>query len=162
MPRRKSQLQAELQQRRPFVSLSHELTIAALRTSSVVRRELERGLNGSGLSGAQYNVLRILRGAGPDGLPTLAVRARLIEEAPGITRLLEKLERARLVTRLRSTPDRRQVICQITAEGLALLERTDPGEYRAIEALGARLSRPEQRTLLALLDKLRRSPEPGA
>jgi DNA-binding MarR family transcriptional regulator len=136
--------------------------VGILRTSAVLQRHLSQVVEARGVSAQQYNVLRILRGAGPDGLPTLAVRARLIEEAPGITRLLEKLERARLVTRLRSTPDRRQVICQITAEGLALLERTDPGEYRAIEALGARLSRPEQRTLLALLDKLRRSPEPGA
>jgi len=156
MPRRKSQLQAELQQRRPFVSTAHELTIGVLRTAAAVQRGLDRGLEGSGLSGAQYNVLRILRGAGPDGLPTLAIRDRLIQAAPGITRLVEKLARAGYLSRSRSTPDRRQVICCITPTGLALLERIDPAEHRAIERVGARLTREEQRALVDLLDKLRR------
>lgn len=156
MPRRKSQLQGELLQQRPFASLAHELTIGVLRTASVVRRELDRGLEGSGLSGAQYNVLRILRGAGPEGLPTLAVRDRLIEEAPGITRILAKLVRAGLVLRERSTPDRRQIICCITPSGLALLAKLDPHVHAAIERVGGRLTREEQRNCLALLDALRR------
>jgi len=156
MTRRKSQLQGELQQRRPFVSFSHELTIGVLRTAAVVQRGLDVGLEGSGLSGAQYNVLRILRGAGPDGLPTLTIRSRLISEAPGITRLVEKLTRAGYVSRARSTPDRRQVICKITPQGLALLERIDPSEHRAIEKMGTRLTRDEQRACIDLLDKLRR------
>ncbi len=160
MPRRKSQLQAELLQVRPFASRAHELTLAVLRTAAVVRRELDRGLADSGLSGAQYNVLRILRGAGPAGLPTLAIRDRLLEVAPGITRLVEKLVRAGLITRARSTPDRRQVICRIAPAGLALLERTDPREHAVIELLGTRLSPEEQLQCLDLLDKLRVVPAP--
>lgn len=160
MPRRKSQLQSERQQRRPFASLSHELTVGVLRTAGVVRRGLDRGLEGSGLSGAQYNVLRILRGAGPGGLPTLAVRERLIEEAPGVTRLLDKLVRAGLVTRERGTPDRRQVICRIAPAGLGLLAAIEPRVHAAVERVGARLSRAEQRECLALLDALRRREAP--
>ena len=156
MPRRKSQLQGELQQRRPFVSLAHELTIGVLRTAAVVQRGLDRGLEGSGLSGAQYNVLRILRGAGPAGLPTLVIRDRLIQQAPGITRLVEKLARAGHLDRSRSTPDRRQVICRITPTGLALLEGIDPVEHHAIEDVGRRLTAEERRVCIALLDKLRR------
>ena len=161
MTRRKSQLQAELLQRRPFASRAHELSIAVLHTASAVRRELDRGLVGSGVSGAQYNVLRILRGAGPDGLPTLAIRDRLIEEAPGITRLLEKLARAGYVTRARGRPDRRQVICRISPLGLRLLSRLDPRVYAAIDAVGARLTHEEQAACLALLDLLRRVPAAG-
>lgn len=158
MPRRKSQLQAELKQQRPFASAAHELTIGVLRTAAAVRRDLDRGLEGSGLSGAQYNVLRILRGAGPDGLPTLVIRDRLIEAAPGITRLVEKLTRAGYVDRARSTPDRRQVICRISPAGLALLATLEPLVHAAIEDVGRRLSRDEQRTCMALLDQLRRDP----
>lgn len=160
MPRRKSQLQGELHQQRPFASVAHELTIGVLRTASVVRRELDRGLEGSGLSGAQYNVLRILRGAGPAGLPTLAVRDRLIEEAPGITRIVDKLARAGLVLRERSTPDRRQIICRIAPTGLTLLAALDAGVQAAIEGVGGRLTHAEQRSCLALLDALRREEAP--
>ena len=155
MTRRKSQLQAELRQQRPFVNLPHELTIAVLRTASVVQRELDRALEGTGLSGAQYNVLRILRGAEPLGLPTLAVRDRLIAQAPGITRLVEKLARSGLVTRDRSTPDRRQVVCRISPAGTALLMDIEPRMVAAINDVGARLTSAEQRDCLALLDTLR-------
>lgn len=161
MPRRKSQLRSEEQQRRPVASLAHQLTVDVLRTAGVVRRGLDRGLEGSGLSGAQYDVLRILSSAGPGGLPTLAVRERLIEEAPGVTRLLEKLARAGLVVRERGTPDRRQVICRISVAGLALLAKIEPRMNAAIAAVGARLTRAEQRACLALLDALRRPPASG-
>ncbi len=156
MPRKKSQLQQELQQHRPFVSSAHELTVGLLRTAAVVRRELDSGLEGSGLSSAQYNVLRILRGAGADGLPTLEVRTRMIDAAPGVTRLVEKLTRAGLMSRERTTSDRRQVICRITPAGRAALDRLDPRVHAAIESLGAKLSVAEQESAIELLDALRR------
>ena len=158
MTRRKSQLQAELRQQRPFVNPAHELTIGVLRTASVVQREFDRALEGTGLSGAQYNVLRILRGAGPNGLPTLAVRDRLIAQAPGITRLVEKLARAGLIVRERSAPDRRTVLCRITPAGLALLADIEPRMVAAIKDVGARLTSAQQRLCLSLLDSLRRPP----
>jgi DNA-binding MarR family transcriptional regulator len=160
MPPRKSQPQREQQERHPVASLAHDLAASVLRTASVMRRGLDRGLDGSGLSGAQYHVLRILRGAEPGGLPTLAVRERLTEEAPGITRLLNKLARAGLVVRERNMPDRRQVICRIAPRGLALLADIEPRVHTAIERLGARLTRAEQRQCLALLDALRRREAP--
>jgi MarR family transcriptional regulator, organic hydroperoxide resistance regulator len=156
MPRRKSQLQDELRQQRPFATSAQELTIGVLRTAGVVRRELDRGLDGSGLSGAQYNVLRIVRGAGADGLPTLTVRDRLIEAAPGVTRLVGKLERAGFLVRARTTADRRQVICRITPAGLALLAALEPRVHAAIERVGSRLSAADRKSCVALLDVLRR------
>lgn len=107
-------LQQELQQTRPFRSDAQEAALALLRTASVVSRRFARVVEPQGLSLAQYNVLRILRGAGPDGLPTLAIRDRMIDEGSTVTRLLDKLEAAGLVTRDRSRPDRRQVLCRIT------------------------------------------------
>jgi DNA-binding MarR family transcriptional regulator len=109
----------------------------------------------AGLSLAQYNVLRILRGAGAAGLPTLAIRDRLIEEAPAITRLIDKLERSGLVRRERSTPDRRQVICHATPKALALLEKLDDPVDAADAAATAMLTARERRELVRLLDAIR-------
>ena len=149
---RKSAVRAELQQRRPFRSPAQEAAIALLRTAAVVRRSIARAVEPAGLSLAQYNVLRILRGAGPAGLPTLAIRDRMIEEASAITRLVDKLERSGLVRRERSTPDRRQVICHATPKALALLERLDAAaDVAATEMLSAQ----ERRELVRLLDAIR-------
>ena len=117
----------ELRQTRPYASTSEEVVVAVLRTASLLRRALNRRIEQRGISVAQYNVLRILRGAGEAGLPTLAVRDRLVEEAPGITRLIDKLEKARFVTRLADEKDRRTVRCCITPGGLRLLEELESG-----------------------------------
>ena len=109
-----------------------------------------------GITQPQYNVLRILRGAGTGGLPTLVIRDRLIDEAPGITRLVNKLERAGYLARERSTPDRRQVICFITKRGLALLLKVDPLIEAAADSGPLALKPNEQRALIVLLDKVRR------
>jgi DNA-binding MarR family transcriptional regulator len=104
----------------------------------------------AGISVAQYNVLRILRGAGTDGLPTLAIRDRMIEEAPAITRLLDKLDAAGLVLRDRGE-DRRQVRCTISADGLALLAGLDAAVSAVDETVLGAIPDPELHTLLALL-----------
>src|SRR5215217_2976318 len=136
---RRSRLQAELHQRKPFRSRGQEATIALLRTASVVSRAVARVVEPSGLSLAQYNALRIIRGAGAGGIPTLAVRERMIEEGTTITRLLDKLEEAGLVRRERALPDRRQVICYATASGKRLLDELDPlvdaSDAAAVETL---------------------------
>jgi DNA-binding MarR family transcriptional regulator len=119
-------LQAEMGQGRPFKSLNQEATVALLRTASVVTRAFARLVEPSGLSWAQYNALRIVRGAGRGGIPTLAIRERMIDEGTTITRLLDKLEAARLVRRERAEPDRRQVICYATEQGRRLLNQLDP------------------------------------
>src|SRR3982751_3958794 len=125
MPTQTSALREELKQTRPFQSPAHEALLSVLRTAAVVQRVTAQVVEPSGITVQQYNVLRILRGAGEAGLPTLAIRDRMIEEAAGITRLLDKLESAGYVVRERSTPDRRQVLCQITLTGLAPLSALD-------------------------------------
>ncbi len=148
-------LQEELQQSRPFRSQSQEATIALMRTASVVSRRIAKVVEPHGISLAQYNVLRILRGAGDGGLPTLAIRDRMIDEGSTVTRLLDKLEKASLVSRDRSRPDRRQVLCRITAQGAALLATLDPQMDATDLTTMAMLSSDERTTLLSLLAAVR-------
>jgi DNA-binding MarR family transcriptional regulator len=150
-----SRIQREIAQRRPFRSTAQEATIALLRTASVVSRTIGRALESSGLSLAQYNALRIIRGAGAEGVATLAVRERMIEEGTTITRILDKLEAAGLIRRTRSQPDRRLVLCVATPKGLRLLEQLDPKVNAADEAAMAGLGAERLRTLLDLLDAVR-------
>ena len=150
-----SAVQREIRQSRPFRSAAQEATIALLRTASVVSRTVGRVLEPSRLSLAQYNALRIVRGAGKAGIPTLAVRDRMIEEGTTITRILDKLEAAGLIRRERSEPDRRLVLCFATAEGRRLLDELDPKVDRADEAVMADLGEARVRTLIGLLDEIR-------
>jgi DNA-binding MarR family transcriptional regulator len=154
---RTSALQTEIAQRRPFRSPAEEASLGIMRTASLVRRAITKVVAPFGITQPQYNVLRILRGAGIAGLPTLTVRDRLVDEAPGITRLVNKLERAGLIRRERSTPDQRQVICYITKKGLALLTQLDPLIVPAGETGATGLSVAEQRTLIRTLDAVRRA-----
>ena len=157
MPTRTSALREELKQTRPFHSPAHEAVVSVLRTAALVQRQLSLVVERGGVTLQQYNVLRILRGAGTDGLPTLAIRDRMIEEAAGITRLLDKLERAGYVVRERSTPDRRQVLCRITPAGSAVLAKLD----RPVDALNdtalSTLDSSEQSKLIELLAAVRAS-----
>jgi DNA-binding MarR family transcriptional regulator len=151
----KSALLEELRQRKPFRNPAEEATLSIARTASMIRRHISAVVEPAGITLSQYNVLRILRGAGSEGLPTLAVRDRLIEEAPGITRLVDKLEAAGFVTRERSKPDRRQVFCYITPKGLALLKHLAVDVASADEIGGAGLTAREQRSLNSMLAKVR-------
>ena len=153
--RKPSAIQRELQQRKPFPSVEQEATVALMRTVDVIRGELERGLAPHGITAQQYNVLRILRGSHPEPLPTLEIAERMIERAPGITRLLDRLESAGLVSRKRCGEDRRVVHCAITRAGLAALAATDE-LVRSLEVGRAgRLSKAELAKLLELLDRMR-------
>ena len=102
-----------------------DVATAVLRTADVLRRRVAAALAPHGITSQQYNVLRILRGAHPGTLPTLEVAARMIEQTPGVTRLLDRLEAAGLVRRDRGTEDRRLVECAITGAGLKLLAALD-------------------------------------
>ncbi len=157
MPTCTSALQDELKQTRPFTSPAHEAFVSILRTAAVVQRHLAHVVEGSGVTVQQYNVLRILRGAGEVGLPTLAIRDRMVEEAAGITRLLDKLEAAGHVVRERSTPDRRQVLCRITPIGLRLLSALDAPVDGANETAFAALDENEKQNLVELLGAVRAS-----
>ncbi len=156
MPRPPKSLQDELLQTRPFSSPAEEALVALMRTSALVRRAIAQRVERYGISAAQYNVLRILRGAGEEGLPTLAVRARLIEEAPGITRLIDKLEVSGHVRRVRSGHDRRMVHCGITDKGLALLTAMDTLVRETTELVSEGIPDPaDQQRLIDLLARLR-------
>lgn len=146
---------AEIGQRRPFHSLGAEVAVSILRTAAVIERDFARVVAPSGITVQQYNVLRILRGAGEEGLPTLVIRDRMIHEAPGITRLIDKLEQAGFARRERCSPDRRQVFCYITPAGLDLLEELESEMAAADDAAVAMLAPEQQRELLHLLDAVR-------
>jgi DNA-binding MarR family transcriptional regulator len=154
---RTSAVQAEIRQTKPFRSSAQEATIALLRTASIVTRALSRVVEPSGLSLAQYNALRIIRGAGAGGIPTLSIRERMIEEGTTITRLLDKLEDASLVRRERTVPDRRQVLCFVTDGGRKLLDTLDPLVNAADEEAVASLSESELERFIDLLDAVRRT-----
>jgi DNA-binding MarR family transcriptional regulator len=149
------QLQEEIAQRRPFHSTGAEVVVGVLRTAAVIERYFNQVLIPHGVTIQQYNVLRILRGAGSEGLPTLTIRDRMVHEAPGITRLIDKLEQAGLVRRERAVPDRRQVFCFITPKGLELLASLDAPVYAADDAAVEMLSPEQQRQLVELLDAVR-------
>ena len=147
-------IQQEIKQTRPFHSKAQEAALGLMRTADLVRREVTKVVEPHGITTQQYNVLRILRGAGENGLPTLEIAERMIEEAPGITRLIDRLEAKKLVKRERCRKDRRRVWCQITKDGLALLEKLDTPVREAERALGS-LSSTELTQLVALLDRAR-------
>jgi len=152
-----SPLQREIRQSRPFRSPSQEAAIGLMRTADQVRRYFASVLAPEGITLAQYNVLRVLRGAGPEGLPTLEVAGRLIEQTPGITRLLDRLDARGWVRRERCPSDRRQVLCYITKSGSELLARLDAAMDEADEEALSALSRREQRQLIQLMDRVRAS-----
>lgn len=155
----KSLIQQEIRQNKPFRSEHQEAFIALLRTADLMRRKVAAVVEPYGITPQQYNILRILRGAGEAGLATLAIGERLIEQTPGITRLLDRLDAKKLIRRRRCAEDRRQVLCSITVAGLDLLARLDdPVDRMDREALGMLSSR-EIRQLIELLDRIR---HPGA
>lgn len=150
-----SAIQREIRQTRPFHSRAQEATIAILRTADVVRRRLAAVTEPHGITLQQFNVLRILRGAQGKPMPTLEIGARLIEQTPGITRLLDRLEEKELVRRVRCTEDRRQVHCFITPAGLELLGRLDAPVAEVDDAPDGVLSDEELASLIDYLDRIR-------
>ena len=145
----------DLHQDKPFHSLAQEALLSLLRTSDIARRRFAKVLAAADVTFQQYNVLRILRGAEPEGLPTLDIATRMIERTPGVTRILDRLERKGWVARTRDTDDRRRVYCRITAEGLDLLASLDEPVNRTDDAIFDGMSHGDVRRLLGLLDQLR-------
>src|SRR2546423_13058399 len=130
-----------------------------LSTADKVRTFFESVCAPFDITGQQYNVLRILRGAEPDGLPTLTIAERMIERTPGITRMIDRLEAKGLVAREVRPHDRRRVYCRITQKGLSLLKRLDGPTEEANRAAFRGLSAAELAQLTALLVKARRAHE---
>lgn len=148
-------LSEEIQASRPFASRAVEAFLNVVRTAHQLQAESQVLLRTEGLSIPQYNVLRILRGAGTTGLPCLGIGERMVARVPDVTRLITRLEKAGLVTRERSSSDRRIVTVRITPSGLERLDRLDaPLEALHGEQL-AMLDEQEQQTLIDLLTRSR-------
>ena len=155
MTERRSALQDEIRQRTPFHSAGAEVAVGILRTAALLERHYNQIVTKRGITIQQYNVLRILRGAGSQGMPTLVIRDRMIHEAPGITRLIDRLEESGLVRRERQEADRRQVVCYITPDGAQLLSDLDTEVAAADEGAVCMLSPEERAQLTRLLDAVR-------
>lgn len=151
-----SAIQREIHQTRPFHSLGAETIVGIIRTASVIERRLNAIVAREGITQPQYNVLRILRGAGDEGIPTLAIRDRMLDASPGVTRLIDRLEKSGFARRERSAADRRQVMCYVTPAGLALLARLDAPVGAYDDESVAMLTTAEKRELNRMLAAIRR------
>ena len=150
-----SSLRKELRQSRPFQGAEHEAFLSVVRTAAVLSDELEQILKPEGVTLAQYNVLRILRGAEPDGLCRNEVRDRMLTRMPDMTRLLDRMENAGLVQRTRSESDRRLVTTRITKQALAVLDRVEDSVGEEHRQRFRSLSKAELRTLIEILNRVR-------
>jgi DNA-binding MarR family transcriptional regulator len=149
------ELQSELKQSRPFKSRAQEAYLSIQRTAAILEHAFEGALRPSGITATQYNVLRILRGAGPGGLCRSEIGDRLVRRVPDVTRLLDRLERMGLIARARSGNDRRYVTTRITKAGLKVLDELE-GPIDAIHARQfAPLDDTRLKTLVELLATLR-------
>ncbi len=147
----------EIKKRGPFDSAEQEVALNLARTSDRHFSEFARLFKTHGITGAQYNVLRILRGAA-EALPCQEIAGRMITQLPDITRLVDRLEEAGLVERSRTPEDRRLVLTKITEGGLRLLSGLDEPVSQLHKAQLAHLTREELAELNRLLVKAR---EPG-
>ena len=144
----------EIKQTKPLLAPSQVAGITIFRTADVVRHAVERALSPFGLSNEQYNVLRILRGAGENGLPTLEVSNRMLSRSPNITRLLDRMIAKKLVRRIRPKEDRRVVIVSVTPQGLELLAHLDRVMDKVFSTFPP-TTPAEIETLLSVLDRIR-------
>jgi DNA-binding MarR family transcriptional regulator len=142
------------------LSLENRIFVALLQTADALAQEAEQVLKGAGLTGAQYNVLRILRGAAPQGLPCRGIGDRMISHDPDMTRLLDRMEKRGLITRERQTDDRRVVKTRVTAQGLDLLKTLDHPVRELHKRQFRHISPARLKTLAKLLQEVRaRKPE---
>jgi DNA-binding MarR family transcriptional regulator len=148
-------LRDEIKQTKPFESAEQEAFLSVQRTAEHLRRRSVGVLKPWGLSMTQYNVLRILRGVGKQGLPCSEIGERMVTEDSDITRLLDRLEKKGLIERARSARDRRVVTARATRKALQLLSRLDAPVRDSAKQLMAGLSAQELETLSAILERLR-------
>jgi DNA-binding MarR family transcriptional regulator len=146
-----SRLQEELKQAKPFRDVQEEAYLSIVRTAAVLEHSLAQALKPFDITPTQYNVLRILRGAGGSGLCRNEVGERLVTAVPDVTRLLDRMEEMGLIVRERSTIDRRLVSTRLTRKGVELLDRLDE---RMHEIHTEQLGHVPRRDLKAVVDLL--------
>src|SRR6266852_1141377 len=147
-------LQHELKKKRPFESPEQEAALNVLRTSDQLQIRFARLLRERALTPSQYNILRILRGEGKP-LPILEIASRTIAVVPGITGLIDRLEQAGFVNRLRCEKDRRVIYVALTDAGANVLGELDGPLSAVHDKLLGHLSQGELKELIRLLEKAR-------
>ena len=152
-------LREEIKQSKPFATVEEEFFLSLLRTADLLNMRLSTTLKPSGLSPTQYNVLRILRGAGKAGMACGEIGERMITHDPDITRLLDRLEKRGLVARSRQEKDRRVVMASITSAGLEALRKLDPALAAFQETELGHVGKKSLATLIDLLAQVRRPKE---
>jgi DNA-binding MarR family transcriptional regulator len=148
-------LKLEIMQEPAFSSTEEEAVLNLLRSSDCLERAFQQKIRGWGLTATQYNVLRILRGAHPNGLPCAAIGERMIAAEPDITRLLARLKRLKFIRQHRDRHDRRIVLTTITDSGLDLLRAMDPAVLSAPKELLGHMRSAELAELIRLLELAR-------
>jgi len=150
-------LKSEIAQERPFASDEEEALLNLLRTSDCLHRVFQRRTRDWGVTSTQYNVLRILRGAGSQGLTCSAIGDRMITAEPDITRLLARLKAMKLIRQQRDKHDRRVVWTHISATGLELLGKMDAVIEQIPRDLLGHLDRKDLSNLIRLLELARKN-----
>ena len=144
----------EIHQTKPFGTIEEELLVSLLRTTDVLQERFEQMIRPFNISMTQYNVLRILRGAEPEGRTCGEIGERMIAREPDVTRLLERMDKAGLIKRMRDREDRRVVVTRISSNGLKLLEEMEP-KLRELDGLMQPMGERKIKTMLRLLDEVR-------
>jgi DNA-binding MarR family transcriptional regulator len=152
-----SDLRTELRQRKPFASREEEAYLSVVRTGAQLLDAIEQLLKPYGITATQYNVLRILRGGGSEGLCRHELRDRLLTRMPDVTRLLDRMEDAELVVRTRDETDRRLVATRLTPRGRRLVDQLDSVVTEEHGRLLGHLTQDQLETLIELLALARRS-----
>lgn len=148
-------LRDELKQSRPFPTVQEEVLVGLARTADSLERGFVGVFKALGLTATQYNVLRILRGAGAPGLPCGEIADRMVTRDPDLTRLLDRLERRGLATRARDGTDRRVVTTRISQAGLSLLEELEAPLAETRRQLLGHMAEKRLHELADLLDEAR-------
>lgn len=136
-----------LRQNRPLGDPVEEAMVNLMLAASWLGSRVDAALAPLGISHVQYNVLRILKGAGPAGHPRCEIACRMIDRAPDVTRILDRMERQGLVSRARGVDDRRQSVSRLTPKGAAVLEKASAALVAVHEVVGGRLGVAESRSL---------------
>ena len=148
-------IQSEIKQKKPFQCQEEDLFLNIMRTADLLQRKGGDLFKAAELSPTQYNVLRILRGAGAEGLACGEIGDRMVTRDPDITRLLDRLEKRGLVKRSREKDDRRVVTIRITSAGLDFLKKLDEPVFRLHKAQLGHMETKQQETLIRLLELAR-------
>jgi DNA-binding MarR family transcriptional regulator len=139
----------------PFATpLEDQIFVALLKAADSLASEGDQLMKANGLTSTQYNVLRILRGAGPEGLPCNTIAERMISRDPDMTRLLDRMEKRALISRERQKEDRRVVKARITNEGLKLLKKMDAPIREIHKSQFAHMTSARLKTLMDLLTEV--------